>query len=55
MKMTYGQGQEMTLTLNTTMSSLNQSVICIYQLSGHTPQNFVKNAMLSLFSIEKSM
>ena len=28
---------------------------CMYQLSGHRPQNFLKNPMFSLFSIEKPM
>ena len=35
MNMTLGQGQEMTLTFNTHISSLTLLVVCIYQLSGH--------------------
>ena len=53
--MTFGQGQEMTLTFNTHITSLAQHVVCIYQLSGHRLQNILKNSMFSLFSIEKPM
>ena len=53
--MTFGQGQEMTLTFNTHNTSLAQHIVCIYQLSGHRLQNFLKNTMFSLFSIEKPM
>ena len=37
MKMTLGQGQEMTLTLNTSLLSFTELhvVVCIYQFSGH--------------------
>ena len=47
--MTFGQGQEMTLTLKTNTTSLAQYVVCIYQLSSHRLQNFLKNLMFSLF------
>ena len=50
--MTLGQGQEMTLTFNTHTTSLNQLVVCIYQLSGHRLQHFLKNPLFSLFPIE---
>ena len=46
MQMTLGQSQEMTLTLNTHISSLTQLV------SGHRLQQFLKNPV-SLFPIEK--
>ena len=53
--MTFGQGQEMTLTFYTHNTSLAQHVVCINQLSGHRLQNFLKTWMFSLFSIEKPM
>ena len=38
MQMTLGQGQEMTVTLNTHINSFNQLVYFIYQHSGHRLQ-----------------
>ena len=51
--MTLGQGQEMTLTYNTHITSLTQLVVCIYQLSGRSLQYFKKIHCFSLFPIEK--
>ena len=51
--MTFGQGLEMTLTFNTYLPSLTQLVVCIYQLSGHRLQKFLKSPLFSLFPIEK--
>ena len=45
--MTLGQGQELTLTFNTHISSLSQLV------SGHRLQKFWKNQQFSLFPIDK--
>ena len=52
--MTFGQSPEMTLTLNAHIPSLTQLVVCIYQLSGHRLQQFLKNPLFSLFTIEKA-
>ena len=38
MQLTLGQGQEMTVTLNTHINSFTQLVNCIYQHSGHRLQ-----------------
>ena len=43
----------MTLTFNTHISLLTQSVACIYQLSGRRLQKFLKNPLFSLFPIQK--
>ena len=50
---TLGQGQVMTLTFNTHIPSFSQLVVCIYQLSGHRLQQFLKNPLFSLFPTEK--
>ena len=42
----------MTLTLNTHIPSLTQLVVCIYQLSVHRLQKFLKNPSFQLFPIE---
>ena len=46
---TFGQGQEITLALNTRIPSFIQLAVCIYQLSGHMLQQFLKNPLFSLF------
>ena len=46
-----GQGQEMTLTFNTHISSYIQLDVSSYYLSGHWLQKFVKNPLFSLFPI----
>ena len=43
----------MTFTLNTHITSFTQLAVCIYQLSGHRLQYFLKNPLFSLFFIEK--
>ena len=44
----------MILTFNTHIPSLTQSVVCVYQISGHRLQYFSeKNSLFSLFSKEK--
>ena len=49
---TFGQGQEMTLTFNTHISSYIQLDVCSNILSGHWLQWFLKNPLFSLFPIE---
>ena len=39
----------MTLTFNIHIPSRSQLVVCIYQLSGHRLQYFLKNPLFSLF------
>ena len=51
--MTLGQGQEKTLTFNTHITILTQLVVCIFKLSGHRLQQFLKIPQLSLFRREK--
>ena len=46
-------GKEMTLTFNTHISSKSQLVVCIYQLSGHRLQYFLKNSLFSPFPVKK--
>ena len=48
-----GQGQEMTLTFNTHISSYIQLDISSYYLSGHWLQQFLKISLFSLFPREK--
>ena len=50
---TLGQGQEMTLTFITNISSYIQLDVCSYYLSGHWLQSFLKNPLFSLVPIEK--
>ena len=45
----------MTLALNIHIPSLTQLVVCIYQLSGHRLQLFLKNPLFSLFPIEPKL
>ena len=47
------KGQEMILTLYTHILTQSHLVVCIYQLSGHRLQKFLKNRLFSLFPIEK--
>ena len=53
--MTLGQGQEITLTFNTHITSFNQLVVCICQLSGHRLQQFLKSekSTVFIFPLEK--
>ena len=48
---TLGQGQEITLTFNTHISSYIQLDVCSYYLSGYWLQYFLKNPLFSLFPI----
>ena len=50
-----GQGQEMTLTYNTNISSYIQLDVCSYYLSGHWLQQLLEIPLISLFPIEKPM
>ena len=52
--MTLGQGQEMTLILNSHIPSFTQIVVSIFQLSGHRLQLFLKNPLSLLFSYRKA-
>ena len=51
--MTFCQIPEMTLTLNAQIPSLTHLVVCIYQLSGHKLQLFLKYPVF-IFSYRKA-
>ena len=42
----------MTLSVNTPIHSFAQLVVCIFHLSGHRLQLFLKNTLFSIFPIE---